>query len=279
MAHLPQVQTLYAIADNVYLEPGLHSSESHRTNAPHDALSLVRLVQTSSLVAENPSSPQVTKFADYYRICQWWDLDIEKNHSQLNDRLWELMCLVDEIFFFNTITRVVQGPEGPRSLVSLRITEKDEKKRVAEYDMEDHFITLWLGGNRKGPWERYNFEHILHSLVHELCHAFLENFSDSSHPSHEMFVDINDGHGIQFWQLLKYVLENILKITGSREWEAECKKGEVECWNSISNIPPKSSGPSDHPPDSQGPSDLLDIPGPSAYDPRGPPDFRGPPSF
>ncbi|KAI3341747.1 hypothetical protein F4824DRAFT_486248 [Ustulina deusta] len=177
----PDVITLYAIADNWRYDPNLNSHESSRTNTPHDAQSLTRLVSNSCVAAQDPFSEIVEQFVNWYRKFQKKNLN-EMGALELEDELWRLLADIDDLFFFfSTLTRKVRRAIG-----------------VAE-----------THGNR------WHFEHLLYILVHEMCHAYLEIFSDQWHPKHSEWVDDFKGHGEMFWVLLRFVSEKIEMFTQS----------------------------------------------------------------
>ncbi|KAI3331107.1 hypothetical protein F4824DRAFT_514801 [Ustulina deusta] len=215
MSHLAEVRALYAIADNI------HSGSRPRTNIPHDADALRRLVVHESLAVRNPRSGEVTEFVDCYRLLQGLGENPLDNIRLIHDLIRGFMFHIDNIFFFNTLTRRVGGPTRPRSLVALHTSEDPNTKKYGTYDRADRTITVMLSRYRSGLYHRHHIERVLFSVVHEMTHAFLEIFSDDRHPRHAEWVDADNGHGKMFCELLGFIGDIVSQLTQSRKWQEE----------------------------------------------------------
>ncbi|KAI0412001.1 hypothetical protein F5X98DRAFT_383136 [Xylaria grammica] len=228
MPRLPEIDNLRSIAENALLEPGSRPRSSLKEVIPHDAQSLFQLVKTSSLVVTEPHSRKREKFVEYYRACLSWDTDFESNAKLLNDKLWDLMQLVDELFFFHTLTRGTKGPNGREGLVSLRVDSTSDKGLASHFIKSERQITVFLYPTPGD--ERHEFKHLFYSIIHEMCHAFLDFFSDQSHPKHREWVELDRGHGSLFWRLLRFLVEAIMDITQSPVWKFGFDRWMVFRW-------------------------------------------------
>ncbi|KAI0487702.1 hypothetical protein F4859DRAFT_465967 [Xylaria cf. heliscus] len=225
----PDVKTLKVIADNWWHEPKLNSRKSSRTNTPHDARALARLVSTSSWAVQDPYSEGVAKFIKWYRKAQATDLQ-GMSDSALEDELWKFMADVDDLFFFSLLTRKVEGQSGRNGLVEVRVVEGlPNGSYCGAYRQEATaaVIRMWRDDNKGKP---RRFEHLIYTLVHEMCHAYLDLFSDRRHRKYQEWVSDYQGHGEMFWVLLRFVAGKIGVYTQSDRWHKELEGMESECY-------------------------------------------------
>ncbi|KAI1746697.1 hypothetical protein F4782DRAFT_536178 [Xylaria castorea] len=226
----PDVKSLKVIADNWWHEPELNSRKSSRTNTPHDAQALARLVSTSSWAVQDPYSEGVARLVKWYRNAQAMDLHSMSNH-QLENELQLFMADIDDLFFFSLLTRKVEGKSGLNRLVSVRVMDELPKgSHCGAYKQERPltYIRMWRKRNSGKPWI---FEHLICTLVHEMCHAYLDLFSDKRHPKHQRWVSDHQGHSEMFWVLLRFIARKIGVYTKSEQWRKELKSMEVECYD------------------------------------------------
>ncbi|KAI1744789.1 hypothetical protein F4680DRAFT_444062 [Xylaria scruposa] len=224
----PHVRTLKVIADNWWREPTLNSTKSSRTDAPHDAKALARLVSTSSWAVQDPYSEGVARFLKWYRKTQTIDLQTLSN-IQLEKELCKFMFDIDELFFFSLLTRKIEKKSELDRFVRLRITgELPNGSYCGSYSLEETSPYIRMHRvNQQG--EPRPFEHMLYTLVHEMCHAFLDLFSDKRHSRHREFVIDYRGHGEMFWVLLRFVSRKLGAYTRSERWQKELEWMELEC--------------------------------------------------
>ncbi|GAW23764.1 hypothetical protein ANO14919_133400 [Xylariales sp. No.14919] len=208
----PDVKTLEEIADNWWKDPGLSS------------------LSTSSLAVQDPYSEAVTKFVKWYRKGQTMDLQSMDN-SQLENELWKFLADVDDMFFFSLLSRKVEKPSGLGRLVRVRVMDGlPEDSWCGAYKREEDspYIRIWR--SRRGC-EPQSFEHLVYTLVHEMCHAYLDLFNDKRHRKHQEWVYDFKGHGEMFWVLLRFISRKIGMYTNSTNWRKELDGGEAECYS------------------------------------------------
>ncbi|KAI3339491.1 hypothetical protein F4824DRAFT_498181 [Ustulina deusta] len=195
----PDVKTLEAIADNWWKDPTLNSRKSSRTNTPHDAQAITRLVSTSSLAVQDPYSDRVRRFVEWYRHDQKIDLK-SMSTAKLEETLQKYQADIDHMFFLSLLTRKVEGPSGLNRLVRLIVMDgTHEDKLSGKYKREETSptIRMWRINSSKG--EQRPFDQLLYTLLHEMCHAYLELFSDVRHPKDKEWLTDFEGHGEMFW--------------------------------------------------------------------------------
>ncbi|KAI0551798.1 hypothetical protein F4679DRAFT_582256 [Xylaria curta] len=205
----PHVKTLKAIADNWWREPKLNS------------------LSTSSLAVQDPYSEGVSRFVKWYRETEKIDLQMMTT-SQLERELWQFMVDIDELFFFSLLTRKVEKQSGLDGLLRLRLTDQasDTCCGVFKQEPTSPYIRMYRKDHKGETW---HFEEILGTLVHEMCHAFLDIFSDRRDPRFQEFVTDYEGHGEMFWVLLRFVARKLLSYTRSERWLTELTAMESEC--------------------------------------------------
>ncbi|KAI3331837.1 hypothetical protein HD806DRAFT_171266 [Xylariaceae sp. AK1471] len=163
---------------------------------PHDAGTITSLVMNASLAATlDESSTYVRRFVLSYRRNR--NLDLNKlAHEDIVYILKETCERLDEMFFFDLLTRRVRDKSpGPKVvLVELNVHESPMN---GKYD------------------ETFSFPDLLHTLAHEMVHAYLAIFSDKEHPLYHDECDHHNGHGMKFWELLAFILGKIGFFTES----------------------------------------------------------------
>ncbi|KAI1305104.1 hypothetical protein F5Y03DRAFT_406648 [Xylaria venustula] len=226
----PDVKTRNVIADNWWRERGMSSRESSRTKTPHDAQASTRLVATSSLAVQDPYSDEVVRFVKWYRRAQTTDIH-GMSDDKLESELWKYLIDIDEMFFFSLLSRKVEQPSGMKSLVRVRVISGScESGWCGAYKKEGKSptIRIWRINKRRGePW---SFEHLIYVLAHEMCHAYLDIFTDKRHPKHQEWVNKFNGHGEMFWVLLRFISRQMGSYLRSEAWRKELDAGEAECY-------------------------------------------------
>jgi hypothetical protein len=183
----------------------------------HDAESITKLVMTSSLVARDPSSARIERFAERYREHVALDMNTI-GFDEITDILYEYFERIDVLFFFKLLTREIQGVSGRRNLVILRTSEIPNASVVGVYKEVHDYIEIRL--NRYSVSDTYTLEHFICCLVHEMVHAYMSIFADRRHKKHDKWEADHGGHGTMFWMLQSYILNHIVGFTGSdRLWE------------------------------------------------------------
>ncbi|KAI1126284.1 hypothetical protein F5Y10DRAFT_267291 [Nemania abortiva] len=160
------VKTLEVIGENWYKEPGLNSRESSRTKTLHDAQSLVRLVSTSSWAIQDPFSEEVANFVRKYHA-------FEKIYA----RKIENTGLVGNTHPKNWTI----GQDQTRALHSPRPDSK-YPGTMGHYTSNDTTIRIFRYADlssSKSP------QALIHTLAQEMCHVYLDVFSDRQHPRHD----------------------------------------------------------------------------------------------
>ncbi|KAJ8125677.1 hypothetical protein O1611_g7963 [Lasiodiplodia mahajangana] len=224
----PHVKTLKFIADNWERDRHLNSSDSSSTNTPHDAQALARLVSNASWAVQDPYSEAVAHFVKWYRKAQEIDLKSMKT-AKLEDELKNFQADIDDMFFFSLLTRKPPGAE--RRFVPLIVNDdKTNKEGLCgrfESTPKAQSITLWRYDSKGKAW---HIEHLIHALVHEMCHAYLAIFSDRRHRKHDRWYKDFDGHGEMFWVLVRFISGKILSYTNSDRWRTELGREEDRCY-------------------------------------------------
>ncbi|KAI0902818.1 hypothetical protein F4823DRAFT_637850 [Ustulina deusta] len=225
----PDVKTLRAIADNWWKDPTLNSRKSSRTNTPHDAQAITRLVSTSSLAVQDPYSDWVKEFVGWYRYDQKIDLK-SMSTAQLEEKLQKYQLDIDYMFFLSLLTRKVEGPSGSNRLVRIIVMDGIPEDRLsAKYMREETAPTIRMW-RMSSKGEQQPFERLLYTLMHEMCHAYFGLFSDQRHPKHKEWLSDFRGHGEMFWVLLRFISRKVGVYTKSEEWQAQLERGEDECY-------------------------------------------------
>ncbi|KAI1193151.1 hypothetical protein F5X97DRAFT_328843 [Nemania serpens] len=215
--HHPDVGGLKVIADNWWRERRLIPYQSFRTNTPHDARALARLVSTSCWAVQDPYSETVRRFCKGYRKAQALDLRRMRD-SEIEKVLGFLFGDIDDLFFFSMLN---SKPDGLHHLTSFEVTDKgfEGSKGVCTWeDGKRPVITIWRAGEHR---THRTFEQLLHTFIHESVHVFLGLFSDNRHPRHQEWLTIESYHGEMFWVLLGFIMGRVKVITKSERWQKE----------------------------------------------------------
>ncbi|KAI1197749.1 hypothetical protein F5X97DRAFT_301343 [Nemania serpens] len=133
------------------------------------------------------------------------------------------MKILDECFYFKTLTRKIKAKWGVRRrLVTLKI------KGLTQSDIPAMELRgLWyLRGRSIALWTRgkegiFPIEEVMSTLIHESVHSFLGLFADKHHPRHRERVALNGGHGPIFAELFYSIGKQVGEITGSRIWQEQ----------------------------------------------------------
>ncbi len=152
--------------------------------------------------------------------------------AKLEETLQKYQADIDHMFFLSLLTRKVEGPSGLNRLVRLIVMDgTHEDKLSGKYKREETSptIRMWRINSSKG--EQRPFDQLLYTLLHEMCHAYLELFSDVRHPKDKEWLTDFEGHGEMFWVLLRFVSRKIGAYTKSEQWQAQLDRGETECYN------------------------------------------------
>ncbi|KAI1743967.1 hypothetical protein F4680DRAFT_470459 [Xylaria scruposa] len=247
------VQSLYEIVDAIHSRKPLKETLS--------AKSLLRLIEKEALAFQQPDSSKLRELVNCFHQCRALAARYPGS-EQLKESILQFMVIVDECFFFKTLTREVKTKKGRHLLTNLKVkngpSSKDSSnERKGIWNPNDYSLTLWLRGGFKGEDDYYWFsiESILHTCIHESIHAFFFFFADEDHPNFEEELD-EGGHGSIFIETLRVIGERVEELTQSHEWR-EARK--------LDPYGPKESP--NHPP--MGPQGFGVPPG--GFPPRGPP--------
>ncbi|KAI1746651.1 hypothetical protein F4782DRAFT_536219 [Xylaria castorea] len=209
------VQSLYEIVDKKESRKPLEETL--------DAKSLLELIKNEALAFRKPGSSKLTELVGCFRRCQ----ELAASGSeQLKGSVLQFMIIVDECFFFKTLTREVRRNKGWQHLVNLKIEDNPSSKgdghdRRGIWTPYDRTVTLWLKGVYRGENSSYSYpiESVLHTLIHESIHAFIWAFENDDHPKHKERVGKDGGHGSIFCEMLRVIGERVEELTNSREWK------------------------------------------------------------
>ncbi|KAI1125917.1 hypothetical protein F5Y10DRAFT_267579 [Nemania abortiva] len=230
------VQSLYDIADK--------RNSRHPLKETIDAKSLLKLIKKEALAFRRPDSSRLVKLVNCFHQCQALaaryskepgddsedsddsdDSEEDSEDSQdesddsddsdaeplqeLKDSILDFLMILDECFFFKTLTRKVKTKHGRRHLVSLKIkdtrdTKYDSHNRKGTWEPHERSVTLWLKGQYEGEDGeesifRFPIEEVLHTCLHESIHAFIWLFENEDHPKHDERIgkDANgNGHAV-----------------------------------------------------------------------------------
>ncbi|KAI0117979.1 hypothetical protein GGR51DRAFT_555261 [Nemania sp. FL0031] len=224
----PDVETLKFIADNWTRDQKVNSSNSTSTSAPHDAQALARLVSNASWAVQDPYSEGISRFVKWYRKAQEWNVR-GMSDAKLEDELQKFEIDIDEIFFFSLLTRKTPGLDR---LVRVKVIDELVKGRniPGAYKPDPKSPTIIISRYSNTGNSR-RVEQLIHSLVHEMCHAFLGIFSDTRNRKHQAWVADFDRHGEMFWVLHRFIMGKIAMYTKSERWKKELNDMEIECYD------------------------------------------------
>ncbi|KAI1109784.1 hypothetical protein F5Y14DRAFT_466304 [Nemania sp. NC0429] len=217
----PDVKTLKAIADARWTEPDLRSRRSPRTDTPHDALAITRLVANSCWAVQNPYSTRVKEFIVWFGGTRGLRAG-QMSRGELEEKLGQLLHHVDDLFFFSLLSRQVVTESGRRiPLAGLRVVDRLGEDMLGLYvwptKSDNIRVARKLGAGVPNP----TFEDMMVTVVHESCHAYLTLFSDPRHRRHKAWILDFGNHGEMFWVLYRFVSEKILHFTNSSRWRRE----------------------------------------------------------
>ncbi|KAI0542886.1 hypothetical protein GGR58DRAFT_519168 [Xylaria digitata] len=210
-----EIQTLEAIADAQYLPEGWPI-----IGTAHDANTLIQLLTQHSLAIRSPSSTRVTQFVRSYYEVSTWNIDTV-DFVRLQYELQQFFARLDELFFFNLLTRNVKSFSGSRKCLS-ELVIYDCPESGGRYGLcarDRWVIEVWLRDLRT-PHKRRSFDSVLHTIVHELVHAYLK-FADKRHIDYYAMVENSNGHGEGFRILLPFIAKTLLDLTNSEGWRKE----------------------------------------------------------
>ncbi|KAJ3576679.1 hypothetical protein NPX13_g3618 [Xylaria arbuscula] len=230
-----EVQSLYGICDNIDSDPPPTRTLSTR--------SLLRLVETEALAFLTPGSPRLLRLVECFQKCQEVAHRYPIAESEwLIDLIRQWFILVDECFFFDTLTREVNTykrfadggasintREGRRHLVAFQVVREYSglsdpvtgQPKMGYHVLGDYspltrelqiFLKLQIPVPNVPIYEirRTPIVSILHTIVHESVHAYLQTFANPSHPTFKEDVAKNNGHGQVFGQIHQVIAEKIL---------------------------------------------------------------------
>ncbi|KAI1278174.1 hypothetical protein F5Y07DRAFT_397728 [Xylaria sp. FL0933] len=236
MSHHPNrdIKTLEVIADNWLEDPELHSRESSRTRTPHDSLAITALVITSSLAVQEPDSETVKYFMGWYLNARELHLP-SMSKPALTREIERALFGLDKLFFFSLLTRKVELESGLNRLVRIEVKEipsidEEGDLTYSIYNQDDisPYIMIYRC-DRNG--NHYRFDTLVHSLLHEMCHAYLDLFSDTRHPKDHEWHDQHDGHGEMFWVLLQFTWRTLGGLVNAKHGTSENWRSQTECMN------------------------------------------------
>ncbi|KAI0438121.1 hypothetical protein F4803DRAFT_570021 [Xylaria telfairii] len=212
----PEVQSLYAVADKIDSRRPLKETL--------DARSLLKLIKNEALAFRRPDSSKLRELVGCYHHCQ----ALAASHPgsrQLKDSISQFMTLIDECFFFKTLTREVKTKKGLQNLVALKIDDNPYSRNSSDdlkgrWNPNTRTLMLWLKGSyaHEDSAYRFSIEEVLHTCMHESVHAFLGLFANEDHPKHKERVENDGEHGSIFIEMLRVIGERVEELTNSREW-------------------------------------------------------------
>ncbi|KAH8161538.1 hypothetical protein CIB48_g6696 [Xylaria polymorpha] len=210
-----EVQSLYAIADKI--------DSGQPLEGRLDAMSLLELIKNEALAFRVPDSSKLSELVGCFHHCQAMAASYPGS-KRLEDSILQFMTLIDECFFFKTLTRTVETKKGRQNLVSLEVEDdhyprSDGRCTKGMWRRRNRTVTLWLKGTWAGePRYRFRIEWVLHTCVHESIHAFICLFANENHPNHNERVIKDRHHGSIFIEILRVIGERVDELTNSREW-------------------------------------------------------------
>ncbi|KAI0458442.1 hypothetical protein F5B21DRAFT_528970 [Xylaria acuta] len=262
------VQSLYAIADKI--------DSSKPLKETLDAKALLKLIKNEALAFRESDSSKLRELVRAFHHCQALAARYPGS-EQLKDSIFQFMTIVDECFFFKTLTREVKTKRGRQHLVTLKVEDSPCSKNDSHdlkgiWKSSNRTLTLWMKGvyHREDSSYRFSIESILHTCIHESIHAFLWLFEDEDHPKHGGRVAKDGGHGSIFIEMLRVIGERIEELTNSREW-AEARY--IDPYGPKENRPDPVYSPMGPP----GGFPPVGFP-PGGFPPSGPPPSGFPPS-
>ncbi|KAM0812031.1 hypothetical protein AB5N19_14348 [Seiridium cardinale] len=144
---------------------------------------------------------------------------------QLARSLSEYLVWIDHLFFFGIITRPTRSQgdlRAARPLIALRFIEG--VRDGSGNELEGAFVETtgdltinMLKQNRTNGIDNYAdkfqpFEKALCVVVHELVHVYLYILTrDSSASNYHRHIHQGEGHGVQFYELLQFILTKLFQ--------------------------------------------------------------------
>ncbi|KAI0513086.1 hypothetical protein F5B22DRAFT_648182 [Xylaria bambusicola] len=209
------VQSLIRRSEFWLTVPGMQRYRFWETDSPNrvysfTAADLVQFTKTNCLAKANPNSSDVSEFKNEMQA----DLEANKANPYTGTTLAQSVanCLVwiDRLFFFGIITQQDKRKDESdhRSLITLSFGDHCE-----EPEMKGVFIpsqaTLWVNLDQPSG-EPEPFDEIFCVMVHELCHVYLGILTKDSNASrYHTEIQLNNGHGVQFQELLHFILAQL----------------------------------------------------------------------
>ncbi|CAJ2499936.1 Uu.00g027890.m01.CDS01 [Anthostomella pinea] len=210
---------LKRIADNRWrIDPVADVSYDLLTNdLIYSARDIARLVKVHSEGTKTrTTSTAVQNLHDTY-LKYAAEEDLQENVELMTEALTRCMWHFDQTFFFGLMRRHVrhagsQPAHNPKlagglaryELINLDVRDRMHRTLKAQWDPTIDHIIIWV---RDADGNLRDFDELLGDMLHEMCHAWMDRFSDSMDERHERWVDLDDGHGEMFWNLLVFVLQ------------------------------------------------------------------------
>ncbi|KAI1270108.1 hypothetical protein F5Y18DRAFT_421593 [Xylariaceae sp. FL1019] len=198
---------------------------------------LDQVVARISQERRHRSAYDARQLTEYFQSSPINNVDLDnlirrcENFSQLNirgkqmssdtkDKFYNIFEMFDNVFFWGLLTRRVRtsGSQSNLPLVRLKfraynhpdfppytlgVTDWDSNSSITLSPTISIFaLDSRLRVNRSG-W------HMITTLVHEMCHAYLGLFADERAPGHHEWVRQN--HGSMFWQCLHFIFLTLAK--------------------------------------------------------------------
>ncbi|KAI0148851.1 hypothetical protein GGR57DRAFT_504967 [Xylariaceae sp. FL1272] len=143
----------------------------------------------------------------FLQVCvQYSKVDLyQAEQADVENMLQDLFKKLDNLFFFGLLTRRVFNPisKNKEPLVSLTVGTYPPDKTRGQYSKDPKPMIQIFALDPKGRPNR-PFWSMLHTIAHELCHAYQDIFTDRNTHYDKSFLQ-NDTHGEWFWEMLHFI--------------------------------------------------------------------------
>ncbi|KAH9886388.1 hypothetical protein F4778DRAFT_758853 [Xylariomycetidae sp. FL2044] len=196
-----------------------HKLKTPIEHARGSAGSLYDIVMMTAKAKIDASPERVEEFKMLYKkhSRNQRDLDSSRLVQEVCERLFHFF---DALFFLNQLKKKV-------SLTVIRGRNKKEGKYGC-YHPSSHMIEIWT---EVQEGETVIWDLFVVTVAHEMCHAWLEEFSNADSDEYSRCVEPDGGHGRTFWRVLEPMLFMVNEWVGSKIIQFEYERAHRKAWS------------------------------------------------
>ncbi|KAI1322772.1 hypothetical protein F5Y16DRAFT_404106 [Xylariaceae sp. FL0255] len=156
---------------------------------------------------------RVGDFMHYFDEHAKWDLS-KLRADLFQAMVHELVEMLDDLFFFRLLTRPdpVKGGKQP----FIHVVAHKQSEYLGHYDALPRRINMC---KLTETGERRSFGDVVRGTLHEMTHAFLDQFSNRKDEAYKQLVAPNGNHGPLFWDLHEYTFVKLIEYTDFERFE------------------------------------------------------------